>query len=131
MKNLKPILIGGAILIASIAGFFIIKKVRKNRTEEKYGEGKGADSGNTTLTLEQVEAIVDNIHGALSGWTSSQDEEDIFSWLAECKTKADLEWVIKIFNVSYPYGDKLIPWLKSDVDKERMQRVFDKFGVTF
>lgn len=127
MKNLKWILIGSALLIAGVAGFFIIRKVRKNKIEDLYGSGNtGNKSG---LSEDQAQMIADNIQGALSGWTSAQDQEDIFTWLAECKSKADLELVIARFNATYP--DKLVQWLKSDVDADRMKSLFNRFGVSF
>lgn len=125
MKKSKIIWLVAGSLILLAGGIIAYKKISKAVIEKKYGDNNSKEG----MTEEKAQSLAVIIKTALSGWTSSYDQELIFNALSEAKNKAELQLIIDKFNLLT--SDNLISWLKSDVDNNRAKRLFERLNTTF
>ena len=144
MKVLKVV---GIAVGVGLATFIVVKVVKKTKSKLKEKEKLDKDTENFDETKCQLkptqhQAIANALANAfeLDAWfqkTQDYDEDTITAQLSKIPTLDDWKAVCKEYDVRYQTWDKqnhtLIEQLQLEPDKsdrEKWQKILDKFGAT-
>ena len=159
IKNPKPILTAGMVIIAGVVVYFAVKSIRKARSgssvEDKLQESNIADFSdininprNLTITNGQAVIIAQNLLNAMDRWGT--DEQSIIDNIGKAKTSDDLMLITQKFGIK-PYSGtglaktylnkrvasvmrNLSEWIRAELsgrDLRTVKEMYDKLGVPF